>query len=88
MFIHLVYNEGKVIYFLYIFILIYIYIVLLEKIFHPHPYCQIRGSQSPLYKGGSGGGGGGGGGGVDLNYDSVCNMTSSAVLKENFFVKY
>ena len=20
----------------------------LEKIFHPHPYCQIRGSQSPL----------------------------------------
>ena len=24
----------------------------LEKIFHPHPYCQIRGCQSPLYKGG------------------------------------
>ena len=22
----------------------------LEKIFHPHPYSQIRGSQSPLYK--------------------------------------
>ena len=63
MFIHLVYNEGKVIYFLYIFILSYIYIVLLEKIFHPHPYCQIRGSQSPLYNRGSGGGGGGGGGG-------------------------
>ena len=24
----------------------------LEKIFHPHPYCQIRGSQYLLYKGG------------------------------------
>ena len=25
----------------------------LEKIFHPHPYCQIRGTQSPLFiKGG------------------------------------
>ena len=23
----------------------------LEKIFHQHPYCQIGGSQSPLYKG-------------------------------------
>ena len=23
----------------------------LEKIFHCHPYCQIRGSQFPLYKG-------------------------------------
>ena len=22
----------------------------LRKIFHPHPYCQIRGSQFPLYK--------------------------------------
>ena len=26
----------------------------LEKIFHPHLYCQIRGTQSPLYKGGGG----------------------------------
>ena len=26
---------------------------ILEKIFHPHPYCQIRGSQSSLYNKGS-----------------------------------
>ena len=26
----------------------------LEKIFHPHLYCQIRGTQSLLYKGGEG----------------------------------
>ena len=29
----------------------------LEKIFHPHPYCQIRGTQSPLFIKGGGGGG-------------------------------
>ena len=22
----------------------------LEKIFHLHPYCQVKGTQSPLYK--------------------------------------
>ena len=27
----------------------------LEKIFHPHPYCQIRGTQSPLFIKGGGG---------------------------------